>query len=431
MMAPVTAFQPPTGTIDWLPARAAVRRTLVERARAVFERAGYREIATPVFEETALFARTSGEASEVVGKEMYSFTDRGDRRLTLRPELTAPIVRAYLGHGLAREPQPVKLWTVATCYRYNRAQRGRYREFTAFDAEALGSEDPALDAELIALQAAWYADLGIEGLELELNTIGDARDRPAYLAELRAYLDRHLDDLHPDVRRQRDVNPLRAFDTKDPRSLELMAGAPRISDHVGPEAAGHFTAVRGFLDARGIRYRHEPALVRGLDYYTRTTWEFKWPPLGAQSTIGGGGRYDGLAETLGGARTPGVGFGAGVERLLLALEDQGLAPVADTALDAFFAVFEPAARPRLHALMDETRRAGLVCDADFAGRGVKGQLKHADRLGAAVSVLCGPEEWAAGTAAVKRMATGEQAEVPLDELVQHLCHLSRDGLPTT
>jgi histidyl-tRNA synthetase len=314
----------------------------------------------------------------------------------------------------------VKLWTVATCYRYNRAQRGRYREFTQFDAEAIGTDDPAVDAELIALQASWYASLGLEGLELELNTIGDADDRPPYLAELRAYLDEHLDDLHPDVRRQRDVNPLRAFDTKDSRSLEVMAAAPRISDHVGPAAAGHFADVRAFLDARGLPYRHEPTLVRGLDYYTRTTWEFKWPPLGAQSTIGGGGRYDGLAESLGGPRTPGVGFGAGVERLLLALEAQGLAPTGGTRVDAFFAVFEPAARPRLHALMDETRRAGLHCDADFAGRGVKGQLKHADRLGAAVTVLCGPEEWAAGTAAVKRMTTGEQVDVPLSELLHHL-----------
>ncbi len=416
------SFQPPTGTIDWLPRRAAARRVLVDRARAVFERAGYREIVTPVFEETALFARTSGEASEVVGKEMYSFTDRGGRELTLRPELTAPIVRAYLGHGLAREAQPVKLWTVASCYRYNRAQRGRYREFTAFDAEALGSDDPAVDAELIALHAAWYAELGIEGLQLELNTIGDPADRPPYLLELRGYLDAHLDELHPDVRRQRDLNPLRAFDTKDPRTLEIMAGAPRISDHVDSQAAAHFTAVRAFLDARGIAYRHEPALVRGLDYYTRTTWEFKWPPLGAQSTIGGGGRYDGLAETLGGARTPGVGFGAGIERLLLALEEQGLAPAAAAPVDAFFAVFEPLARPRLHALMDETRRAGLHCDADFAGRGVKGQLKHADRLGAAVTVLCGPDEWAAGTAAVRRMTTGEQVDVPLSELLDHLLH---------
>jgi histidyl-tRNA synthetase len=412
------AFQTPRGTLDWLPAQMRGRRHVVERARDLFERAGYREVATPVFEDTGLFQRTSGEGSEVVQKEMYSFEDKGGRPLSLRPELTASLVRAYLEHGLSRQPQPVKIWTVGACYRYNAVQRGRLREFHQFDAEAIGSTDPAVDAELIALQAAWYADLGLDGLELELNSIGDTADRGPYLATLVEYLDRHLGELSDDVRRQRDTNPLRAFDTKDERSQAIMADAPKISDHLSLAAQEHFEAVRGLLDARGVRYRVEPALVRGLDYYTRTAWEFKWPPLGAQSTIGGGGRYDGLAEAIGGAPTPGVGFGAGLERLLLALgEDAG---GSEPPADVFFAILHPPARPRLLALLDEARGAGLRAEADLAGRGTKGQFKQADRVGARLTVVAGEDEWERGVAALRDMTTGEQIEVPLDGLVPAL-----------
>ena len=298
------AFQSPRGTLDWLPGPMRARRLVTERAREIFERAGYREVATPVFEDTGLFVRTSGEGSEVVQKEMYSFQDKGERPLSLRPELTAPLMRAYVGHGMSRLPQPVRLWTVGACYRYNAVQRGRLREFHQFDAEAIGSVDPATDAELIALQAAWYDSLGIEGLELELNSVGDAPDRGPYLAALVEYLDRHLGELSEDVRRQRDTNPLRAFDTKDERS----AGdhGRRAEDHRPPVGRRRGSTSRPCrdADARGVAFRVEPTLVRGLDYYTRTAWEFKWPPLGAQSTIGGGGRYDGLAEAIGGPRRP-------------------------------------------------------------------------------------------------------------------------------
>jgi histidyl-tRNA synthetase len=412
------AFQTPRGTLDWLPAPMRARRHVVDRARTIFERAGYHEVATPVFEDTGLFQRTSGEGSEVVQKEMYSFEDKSGRPLSLRPELTASLVRAYLQHGLSREPQPVKIWTVGACYRYNAVQKGRLREFHQFDAEAIGSVEPAVDAELIALQAAWYADLGLRGLELELNSVGDAPDRGPYLELLVAYLDRHRAELSDDVRRQRDTNPLRAFDTKDERSRAIMAEAPKITDHLSPAAHEHFAAVRELLDARGVGYRVDPDLVRGLDYYTRTAWEFKWPALGAQSTIGGGGRYDGLAEAIGGPPTPGVGFGAGVERLLLALgqEAEGEAPPAD----AFFAILHAAARPRLLALVDEARAAGLRVDADLAGRGTKGQFKQADRLGARFTVVTGQDEWERGVAAIRDMSTGAQDEVPLDHVVRAL-----------
>ena len=414
------AFQPPRGTLDWLPDRQAARRAMIERFRALCEGAGYREAATPVFEDKTLFSRTAGESSEVVGKEMYLFEDQGERTMALRPEFTASLMRLYLDSGLSREAQPVRLWCAGSCYRYAAVQRGRYREFTQVDAEAIGSEDPAVDAELIALQMRWYGALGLDGIELRINTIGDRGDREPYLALLRAYLDEHLGDVDAEVRRQRDLNPLRAFDTKDPASAAVMADAPKLSDHVSGAAREHFAAVRAFLDARGIAYVVDPTLVRGLDYYTRTTWEVAWPELGAQSGIGGGGRYDGLAESIGGPATPGVGFASGLERVLLALEDQGRLPAPERGVDAFFAVFCDAARPALHALLDEARDAGVVCEADLAGRAAKGQLKQADRIGAARTVVCGDDEWARRVCLVRDMATGEQTEVPLDALVTQL-----------
>lgn len=413
-------FQAPRGTLDWLPPRSGARRAMIEAFAARAERAGFREAQTPVFEEKGLFARTAGESSEVVGKEMYVFTDQGDRELALRPEFTAGVVRAYLEHGLSREAQPVRLWSAGSCYRYAAVQRGRYREFTQVNAEAIGSEDPAVDAELIALQVGWFRELGLDGLEVRLNTIGDRADREPYLALLRAYLDEHLGDVDDEVRRQRDLNPLRAFDTKDPASQAVMAHAPVIADHVGPAAAEHFAAVRTFLDARGIAYTLDPTLVRGLDYYSRTTWEVSWPELGAQSGIGGGGRYDGLAELIGGPPTPGVGFACGVERVLLALEAQGRLPGGGARCDAFFMVLAPDARPALHALMEQARDAGLACEADLAGRAAKGQMKQADRVGAARTVVCGDDEWARRVCLVRDMTSGEQVEVALDDLVGHL-----------
>ena len=413
-------FQAPRGTLDWLPERSAARRAMIERFRQIFEGAGYGEAMTPIFEDKALFARTAGESSEVVGKEMYLFEDQGGREMALRPEFTASIVRLYLENGLSRDPQPVRLWSAGNCYRFAAVQRGRYREFTQVNAEAIGSDDPAIDAELIALQLRWFESLGLDGLEVRLNTIGDRADREPYLDQLRAYIDAHSSEVDDEVRRQRDLNPLRAFDTKDPASAAIMADAPKITDAVSDEAAAHFAAVRSFLDARGVNYTLDPTLVRGLDYYSRTTWEISWPALGAQSGIGGGGRYDGLAELIGGAPTPGVGFACGIERVLLALEDQDRSPAPERQMDVFFAIFYDAARPRLHALMDQARARGVAAEADLAGRAVKGQMKQADRIGAALTVVCGDDEWARSVCVVRSMASGEQTEVSLDELVEHL-----------
>ncbi len=308
---------------------------------------------TPTFEDTGIYQRTSGEGSDVVRKEMYSFEDRSDRALTLRPEGTAGVMRAYLEHGLHRQPQPVKVWYELPMFRYNAVQKGRYREHYQFGAEAIGSDDPALDAELIALQARWYRNVDVTGLSLLLNSIGDQACRPAYLELLTAFLDEHLDELDADCRERRETNPLRVFDCKNAACQAVLADAPTITDHLCDACREHFAAVRAQLDARGVAYEISPRLVRGLDYYTRTAWEWQWPALGAQTAISGGGRYDGLAEQLGGPHTPGVGFGAGVERLVLTLEETGAAEAAEPALDVLFAVLDDAARPRLHALMDD------------------------------------------------------------------------------
>ena len=393
MSEPVRA---PVATIDWLPPRVALRQLVVETAVRVFERAGFAQVVTPTFEDTALFSRTAGDSSDVVSKEMYSFTDRGERELTLRPEGTAPVVRAYLEHGLAREPQPVKLWYLAPMFRYARAQRGRYREHWQFGVESLGSDDPAVDAEVIALQAAWFGELGLLGLELELNSIGDSQCRPAYRALLVEYLERFRGELSQESRVRLDVNPLRIFDSKDEGDQKIVADAPLITDHLCADCEAHFASVRAFLDARGVAYRVTPGMVRGLDYYERTAWEWVIPGGGAQAgTISGGGRYDGLAEQIGGDRVPGVGFGCGTERVVLALEDAGI-EASLPVVDWFCACEDDAARPALHALLERARARGLACQADLAGRSLKGQLRHAERMRARVVTLCRAGDGARG-----------------------------------
>jgi histidyl-tRNA synthetase len=387
----------PVATIDWLPPRVALRELVIDTAVRVFERAGFGQIVTPTFEETALFARTAGDASDIVSKEMYSFTDRGGREVTLRPEGTAPVVRAYLEHGLAREPQPVKLWYVAPMFRYARAQRGRYREHWQFGVESLGSEDPAVDAEVIALQAAWYDELGLlDKLVLELNSIGDSACRPAYRALLVEYLERFRSELSEESQTRLEVNPLRIFDSKDEGDQRIVSGAPVITDHLCDACAEHFAGVRAFLDARGLAYGVAPGLVRGIDYYERTAWEWVIPGGGSQAgSISGGGRYDGLAEQIGGNRVPGVGFGCGTERVVLALEDAGAQP-PPPVVDWFAACEDEAARPQLHALLEQARARGLSGQADLAGRSIKGQLRHADRLRARVVTVCRAGDGARG-----------------------------------
>jgi histidyl-tRNA synthetase len=379
------SFEAPRGTHDILPADQPRWRWVTGEFERLCALSGYRRIDTPVFEDTELFKRTSGIGSDVVNKEMYTFTDRSDRSLTLRAEATAPIVRAYIEHGLHREPQPQKLYSISSIYRYGRPQRGRFREHWQLDLEAIGSDDPALDAEVIHLYASLLARLGITEYTLELNSIGDQACRPAYLERLRPWLEEHESDLDEETRDQARRSPLRALDNiaaKPPHVQEVLRQAPTIGESLCEACREHFAGVRRYLDAFGVSYELVPTLVRGLDYYTRTTWEFVGPEEGSTSVLSGGGRYDGLAEELGGKHTPGVGFGAGVERLVLALEDAGLTPPEEPGIDVFFICEDGADRAAVLARMLELRAQGFRADADFAGRSVKGQRTQASRLGA-------------------------------------------------
>jgi histidyl-tRNA synthetase len=380
-----TKFQAPRGTHDVLPGDATwwhLVRTM-EEVTALY---GWRRIQTPGFEDTALFARTAGEASDVVHKEMYSFTDRSDRPLTLRPEGTAPICRAYVEHGLHRDPQPVKAYTIAPMYRYGAPGRGRYREHYQLSVEAIGSADPAIDAEIVQLYHELLRRLGVTSWELHLNSIGDANCRPQYVARLNEWLDAHADILDEDARHKRATSPLQVFDVKTPQVRAALEDAPKIGESLCDDCRAHFESVQRLLDLYGVPYVLDPTLVRGLDYYSRTTFEFIGPDANANSTICGGGRYDGLVEQIGGPPTPAIGFGAGLERLMLALENEGIS-TERPALDVFFVAGEDAPRDRVLQLLAEVRRAGLAADTDYAGRSFKGQMTQAGRTGARAVVI--------------------------------------------
>lgn len=382
-------IEAPRGTHDVIPSEQPLWQLVTTEAERLCSLYGYRRIQTPVFEDTSLFARTSGAGSDVVQKEMYTFHDRGDRSLTLRPEATAPICRAYLEHGLQREPQPQKLYTIAPMYRYAAPQKGRYREHWQLDVEAIGSSDPAVDAEAIELYDRLLGRLGVTEYRLELNSIGDRVCRPAYLQQLETWLRDHADELDEETRAKATASPLRVFDNfaAKPAAVQAaLASAPAIGESLCDACAAHFAAVRSYLDTYGVTYELRPTLVRGLDYYTRTTWEFVGPALGSQSTISGGGRYDGLIEEIGGPPTPGVGFGAGIERLILALEEAGVTAPAPTT-QVFFAVDGDGPRELVVAWLRTLRAGGIASDTDYAGRSLKGQLTQANRLGAATTVV--------------------------------------------
>ena len=409
----MTTFEAPRGTHDILPSEQPLWRLVTGEAERLCALYGYRPIQTPGIEDTGVFERTSGQGSDVVHKEMYTFTDRGNRSLTLRPEGTAPIARAYLEHGLHREAQPVKLYTIATMYRYATPQRGRFREHWQLSVEAIGSSDPAIDAELIQLYDELLARLGVTKYQLQLNSIGDQNCRPAYLEELTAWLDAHEDVLDEEAQQKRATSPLRVFDVKNERVQEALADAPKIGDALCDECRAHFEAVKSNLDNYGVKYALVPTLVRGLDYYTRTAFEFVDEAIGAQSSICGGGRYDGLIEQLGGKPTPGIGFGAGIERLLLSLDAEGAEP-EPAEIDVFVALADGGDKPRVLPLVQELRRRGLRADLDYAGRSLKGQLTQAGRLGAKAIVEWGPER-----STVRRPGQQDE-EVPTAELAERL-----------
>jgi len=407
----------PRGTHDVVPGEMPLWGRVTDEIERLCGLYGFRRIITPVFEDTALFARTSGEGSDVVQKEMYTFNDRSDRSLTLRPEGTAPICRAYVEHGMHREPQPLKLFTIAPMYRYGAPGRGRYREHWQASVEAIGSDDPSLDAELIQLYDTLLGRLGVTRYHLELNSIGCRECRPAYLERLHAWLAENDHRLDEDTRAKVAVSPLRVFDNylaKPPAVREALDEAPKIGESLCVACTTHFAAVRDDLDATGVRYELVPTLVRGLDYYTRTTFEFVGPLENQNSTITGGGRYDGLVEEIGGPPTPGVGFGAGIERLLIAMDEEGVAPPPAPGVDVFFAIEDGASRPFVARSVAELRRAGVAAETEHAGRSLKGQLTQAGRLGAAKTVIVGPET------ATLRVPGAADETLSLDDLVARL-----------
>ena len=400
----------PRGTFDSLPGQQPVRQRIEDTARRLLEAAGYGRIETPVFEETDLFARGVGESTEVVQKQMFTFTDQGGRSLTLRPEATASICRAYIEHGMHKLPQPVKVWTSGPFFRHERPQAGRFRQFHQIDAESIGSDSPLADAELITLVWDLLRDLGVEGVELRLSSLGSVEARAAYLEDLRTYLKQHEGEISKEVRERMELNPLRAFDAADEGTREVMDGAPRLLDAIAGEDAEHFEAVRGLLEGAGVPYEVDATMVRGLDYYTRTVFELQCERLGAQSQVGGGGRYDGLVEQLGGPPTPAIGWALGVERVALALGEAEALPTVEV-----FIVADEGSRERALGLAVELRRAGIAADLDLAGRSGKGQMKQADRSGAGRTVILDGE-----AAQIRDMETGEQRKVEADRVVEEL-----------
>ena len=404
-------FKAPRGTFDVLPDQEPVRQRIEDTAREMLKGAGYGRIETPAFEDTELFARGVGQSTDIVQKQMFSFEDQAGRSLTLRPEGTAPICRAYLEHGMHKLAQPVKLWCSGPFFRHERPQAGRYRQFSQVDAEAIGSDSPLVDAELILLLHDLLAELGVEGVRLRLGNLGTSQSRAAYLEELRSYLRSHESDLSKEVRERIDANPLRAFDADHEGTRKVMGEAPTMLDRLAPEDAEHFGEVRALLDRNGVAYDLDPTLVRGLDYYTRTVFEFECDRLGAQSGLGGGGRYDGLVEQLGGPPTPAAGWAAGVERIALALGEEGARSPSQV-----FIVADDSSRERALALVTELRRAGLAADLDLGGRAIKGQMKQADRSGARYALIL--ED--AGSPVLRDMRSGEQREIDPGRLAEEI-----------
>jgi histidyl-tRNA synthetase len=422
----------PRGTFDVLGEQASARSALEDRARSILQGAGYERIETPVIEATELFARGVGASTDIVRKEMFTLQDGAGRSLTLRPEGTAPVCRAYIEHGMHKRRQPVKLWYLSSFFRHERAQAGRYRQFWQLGAEALGSDDPALDAESITLLSTLLSELGVRELRLRLSSLGSAESRSEYRERLQAHLRAHEQSLSEDVRSRIELNPLRAFDSEHPGTRGVMQSAPRLLEHLSDEDAEHFAQVRALLDAANVAYEVDSTLVRGLDYYTRTVFELTSDALGAQSGVGGGGRYDRLVEQLGGPPTAGMGWAAGIERILIAserseigearAEDRGLVAAAGL-LELFIALEAPdeSLREAAFGLLNEARSAGLAAQMDLGGRSLKGQLGHADALGARFVAIIGDQQ-----TVLKDMQDGQQQPLATDTVVHAVLRGLRD-----
>ena len=412
----MTDYRGPRGTYDVFPgggephARPELWTYVEDRARELFARYNYSEVRTPIFEEARLFARTAGEGSDiVVQKEMFTFLDKGEREMALRPEGTPGAVRAYIEHNLYKLAQPVKLFYIGPMFRQERQQKGRYRQHTQIGVEVLGTSDPLVDVEVISLLYAIHQAVGVKEEVVYVNNLGDMETRHAYVPELRAYLQRHRSELDPDSVSRMDTNPLRTFDSKHEGTQAVLAEAPRITSYLSSDAAAHLAAVRKGLEALGIPYEIDDRLVRGLDYYTMTVFEAKSGALGAQDTVGAGGRYNGLISDLGGPDLGGIGFGSGVERMLLATASRE----TTSSLDVFFVTLTTEARIPAMQLAGALREEGISSDLDYGGRGMRAQFKQADRTGAFYAAILGEDELAQGVCTLRDMSSGEEQAVPV------------------
>ncbi|WP_018924150.1 histidine--tRNA ligase [Salsuginibacillus kocurii] len=413
----------PRGTQDILPGTVEKWQIIEEKARELCNRYNYKEIRTPIFEETKLFQRGVGDTTDIVQKEMYSFKDKGDRSLTLRPEGTASVVRSFVGNKLHGWPeQPVKLYYMGPMFRYERPQSGRMRQFVQFGIEALGSADPAIDAEVIALNMDMYTELGLKNLKLVLNSLGDKESREAHTKALVNHFEPRIDEFCSDCKERLHTNPLRILDCKKDREHELMHTAPSILDFLNEDSKQYFERVKYLLDEMNIPYEVDPGLVRGLDYYNNTAFEImiEGEGFGAITTLSGGGRYNGLVEELDGPETPGIGFALSIERLLMALETQGVELTDEQQLDCYMVTMGDRADDKATALLHQLRKAGVKADKDYLNRKMKGQFKSADRQLTRITAILGDDELDAGKITVKNMKTGEQEEVALEEFVNHV-----------
>ena len=410
----------PRGTKDILPDTSGYWRYVENKARDICGLYGYREIRTPIFEHTELFLRGIGETTDIVQKEMYTFTDRGDRSVTLRPENTASVVRSFLENKLYSEPQPTKLFYIGPMFRYDRPQAGRLRQFHQFGVEAISSAGPVVDAEIISLAVQFFQELGLADLKLYLNSVGCPVCRPVYRAKLQDALRDKLPEFCNDCKNRFEKNPMRILDCKEESCTRLSAGVPEIVDCLCEECATHFDGVKQLLAAAGIEAILNPRLVRGLDYYTKTAFEIQYPALGSQSAICGGGRYDGLIAECGGQPTPGIGFAIGLERVLLALEKQALLPASDGGIDLYIAPMGSAAQLVGFQILSSLRRSGISCDMDVMGRSLKAQMKYSNKYPAKYVAIIGDDEIAQNRVALKNMKTGEQVMVDMAELPDKL-----------
>ena len=424
-------YQRPRGTHDFVPDApkwaddSGRRQYLEDRFRALCRLYGYGEVRTPIFENTQLITRSVGEETDIVSKEMYTFDTKGGDSLTLRPESTAPVLRAYLENSLHTRGGVVKLYYCAQHFRYERPQEGRYRQHEQLGVEALGADDPALDAEVIQLALAFFRSVGIQNLTLKLNSVGSVESRAAYLVALKAYVEPYLAEFSAEGQGRYEINPLRLLDTKNPRELEILATAPHLSAYLTEDERAHHAAVMGYLTDAGVAYENDPFLVRGFDYYTKTAFEIQSPDLGAQNALGGGGRYNQLVETIGGPPTPGIGFGLGVERALIALQALNVEMPPLPSPTAYVVTLGDAAKPVGIKLLSDLRRAGIAAETEYGARSLKAQMRAADKAQARYAVILGDDEVAAEQVQLKNLRDGWQHKVPLSEVADWLSGDSR------